>query len=173
MADLDHIYECVIGEAPEGAEDSGYQQLSPGDTVELDFVTLTVDGVSIQDEIYPEDTSGVYLYYEDKENAAYIFLKGTIKNLAGENLESRYVQGKISINDFYNYDADLIIAPDPAALTDYALAPLQEAPFYLYASVPQEAVDLLEQGVITLSFNDMFAQESGGYAYNYQVPFTK
>lgn len=175
MAELDYRYEYTVGDPVPGAKQAAddAQELALGDSIQLDFVTITPAAVAIEDEIYPEDTSGVYLYIQDTAGSQYICLSGRMKNLAGENLDGRYFNGQITVNDTYTYDAVLSIAADPATTTNYALAPLQEATFYLYASVPDDAVELLQTGAVTMRFNDMFARETNGYAYSYKIPFTK
>lgn len=172
---LDCRYAYIVGEpvadAASAAADSAVP-LALGDTIETDFMTMTLGSVHIEDEIYPEDTSGVYLYIQDMADSQYIYLTGRMLNLAGENLDGRYFDGQITVNGTYTYDAELSIASNPAATTDYALAPLQEATYYLYAAVPDAAVERLEEGAVALRFNDLFARETNGYAYSYTVPFT-
>ena len=148
-------------------------QLQLGDTIDLDFLKMTIDNISIEDEIYPFDTSGAYLYISDVDGSQYVCLCGVITNLSSSDLDSRYFMSKVTINDEYSYDAELCIGSNPNAITDYALEPLGSAHYYLYASVPDTAVNIMEKGTISLAFNDGFARSDGNYSYTYTIDFTK
>lgn len=151
----------------------GAKKLKMGDAIDLDFVKMTVESVSIEDEIYPADTSGVYLYISDVEGSQYICLRGQITNLSSNNLDGRYLAGKVTINGEYSYDTEFSIGSNPAATTNYALEPLGTAHYYLYANVPDTAIGLLKNGTITIAFNDDFARSNGRYAHTYTIDFTK
>lgn len=151
----------------------GAKKLKMGDTIDLDFVKMTVESVSIEDEIYPADTSGAYLYISDVEGSQYICLRGQITNLSSSNLDGRYLAGKVTINGEYSYDTEFSIGSNPAATTNYALEPLGTAHYYLYANVPDTAIGLLKNGTITIAFNDDFARSNGRYAHTYTIDFTK
>lgn len=148
-------------------------QLQLGDTIDLDFLKMTIDNISIEDEIYPSDTSGAYMYIPDVDGSQYVCLRGVITNLSSSDLDSRYFMSKVIINDEYSYNAELCIGSSPNAVSDYALEPLGSAHYYLYASVPDTAVNIMEKGTISLAFNDGFARSDGNYSYTYTIDFTK
>ena len=105
-------------------------QLQLGDTIDLDFLKMTIDNISIEDEIYPFDTSGAYLYISDVDGSQYVCLRGVITNLSSSDLDSRYFMSKVTINDKYSYNAELCIGSNPNAITDYALEPLGSAHYF-------------------------------------------
>lgn len=148
-------------------------QLQLGDTIDLDFLKMTIDNISIEDEIYPSDTSGAYMYISDVDGSQYVCLRGVITNLSSSDLDSQYFMSKVIINDEYSYNAELCIGSSPNAVSDYALEPLGSANYYLYASVPDTAVNIMEKGTISLAFNDGFACSDGNYSYTYTIDFTK
>lgn len=151
----------------------GAKELKIGDVIELDFVKMTIESISLEDEIYPADTSGAYLYISDVDGSQYICLRGQITNRSSSNLDGRYLAGKVTINGEYSYDTEFSIGANPAATTDYALEPLGTAHYYLYANIPDAAIDLLKTGTITIAFNDDFARSNGRYAHTYMIDFTK
>lgn len=154
--------------------DTTPEQKSLGDSIQLDFVSMSLDSINISDEIYPEETNGAHLYIKDTEGSKYVYLKGKIKNLGTVNINSYHFNGQIIINDTYSYYAELIIAANPISMTDYAITPFEEATYYLYANIPDDAIDIFNKGIIFISFNDNFEEGSGeNCTYNYSIPFVK
>ena len=149
------------------------RNINLGDSIELDFVHMSIDNLTIVDEIYPADTSdGSFLYIEDDIGTKYVVLRGTIKNLGVVNLESTYFNGSLLINDKYEYSLYLNISANPKTTTDFSIAPLEESDYFIYAVVPDDAVDILENGKIRISFNDNFERSSKDkYEYNYELLF--
>lgn len=113
------------------------------------------------------------MYIPDVDGSQYVCLRGVITNLSSSDLDSRYFMSKVIINDEYSYNAELCIGSSPNAVSDYALEPLGSAHYYLYASVPDTAVNIMEKGTISLAFNDGFACSDGNYSYTYTIDFTK
>lgn len=149
------------------------KDLSTGSSETLDFAQFTFNKIEVTKEVYPEDASGVCLYYPESDGNTFITLRGRVKNLAAENLDGRYINAKIVINNKYTYSGEVIFGADPATLTDYAITPFEESPLYFIFSVPSEAVSGMTSGLITVQFNDNFARggEEYQYTYNFVVPY--
>ena len=142
-----------------------------GDSVDVGFATLTFEDIGISDELYPADTSSSYLYFEKESGYKYVFLKGRIKNTGSEDIDSRYVRGSILINGVYDYATEMTIMANPSSITDFAIRPFEEAMYYVYASIPEEAVTVKTDGLIHLSFNDGFKSGNTPAQYNYEFVF--
>lgn len=149
------------------------KDLTVGSSETLDFAQFSFSKIEVTKEVYPEDASGVCLYYPESEGKTFITLRGRVKNLAAENLDGRYINAKIVINNKYTYSGEVIFGANPAALTDYAITPFEESPLYFIFSVPSEAVSAMTSGLITVQFNDNFARggEEYQYTYNFVVPY--
>lgn len=70
------------------------------------LVEMTVDAISNAEEIYPTtDTSSIYAYMPDEEGERYFYLKGVLKNIAGDSYDSEDMVSEISFDEKYNYRA--------------------------------------------------------------------
>ena len=148
-----------------------YELKQMGDSVDVGFATLTFEDIGVSDELYPADTSGSYLYFEDESGYKYVYLKGRIKNTGSEDIDSRYVKGNILINEIYDYETVMTIMANPSSITDFAIRPFEEAMYYVYASIPEDAVTVKTDGSIHLSFNDGFKAGNEPAQYNYEFVF--
>lgn len=143
------------------------KNLETGSSETLDFAQFTFNTIEISKEMYPEDASGVCLYYSETEGSTYVTLRGRVKNLAADNLDSRYINAVLTINDKYTYTAEVIFGANPASITDYAITPFEESPLYIVFTVPNDAVSVMNDGLITVQFNENFGQAVGEYEYTY------
>ncbi|MBQ7123457.1 MAG: hypothetical protein IJO01_02430 [Oscillospiraceae bacterium] len=145
------------------------KKVAVGSYETTDFAKFTFKKLETTKEVYPNDVSGVYLYYKQESGYKFITLRGTVKNLAAENLEGRYINAVVSINDKYNYDCEVIFGANPSALTDYAITPFEESPLYIIAKVPNDALSAMTSGTLTVQFNENFGKgiKGGDYAYTY------
>lgn len=143
------------------------KNLSEGASETLDFTELTFNKIEISKEVYPEDTSSVYLCYQENLGYSYVTLRGKVKNTSSIDLEGRYINAFVTIDDKYTYDCSVIFGANPAALTDYAIAPFEKSPLYIVAQIPEEAISAMTDGVFTVQFNENFERGAGEYMYNY------
>ena len=138
-----------------------------GSTKTLDFAVLTFNKIEMGKEVYPEDTSGVHLYYQETAGSTYVTLRGRVKNTSAENLSGDEIDAALSINGKYNYSGEVIFGANPASMTNYSITPFEESPLYVVFSVPDEALEVMTEGTITFRFNENFARGAGEYAYVY------
>lgn len=162
------VNENKVGSATSKKEP---QILKIGSAIETDWVRIHLGEIKISDTILPADTSGVYLYIDDVAGKQYVCLRGTMKNLSSVDLDSDEVRGKVVINDTYEYDVVMSIGANPSSTTDYLLEPLGSSPYYIYANVPEDALEIMKTGYMLLSFNENFGVTNGTGDYYYRIDF--
>lgn len=79
----------------EAAENA--KKLKTGDVIKTDTWELTLKSVKITDGIYPNDTSGYYLYYPADDGSVYIDLAFTCKNISNTMEGLDYIFDNYSI----------------------------------------------------------------------------
>lgn len=119
-----------------------------------DFLTFTLNESEWVEEIKPFDTSGSYSYYEKQPGEIYLLVRGQIKNLFTDtvsisNFTTNY---NFKVNNQYNYQGDASIGLG-SHLED-RLKPLQHGEFYIYASVPEEVEEIMEEFKLEIEFGD-------------------
>ena len=148
-----------------------YEIKEIGSSVETDFVLITIDDLGIEYDLYPDDLSSAYMFYEGTEGYHFVFLKGTINNIGQENIDSRRIHCKIVLNNTYTYDAMMTIMANPKSITDFALRPFEEASYYIYAAIPDAALSEPLEGCFQIGFNNNFLSRGSPYDYNYMIEF--
>lgn len=138
-------------------------------TQELDFAVFTFKKMEITKKVYPDDSKGVCLYWDEVKDHQYITLRGKIKNTSAVDLSSRYIMAVITINNKYKYECSVVFGANPKAMTDYAIAPFEESPLYISASVPTEAINQMTDGLMTISFNNEFNRGGSEYEFTYNL----
>lgn len=165
---------------PEEAQDagnSGFVKLNFGDSVELDFLEMTVDSASWSDELKPTDTSSVYSYMADVENETYFWLTGTMKNISGNSYDVEDIVAEIIFDNKYTYNAYLKADDGGNDFYGSNVKPLSSVKYYIYTSAPDEIRDIYSTVTIKFGFKADF---SGSYFdefdecnYLYMVELTK
>ena len=148
-----------------------FTELPLDGTIELDFVKIELNGnYEISDVLLPNDTSGVYLEYDANEGSSFVIVRGTVTNTSAGDLESRYIDAVITLSDKYEYDCDVLFAANPASVTNYAIAPFESSPLYIYASVPNNGLDAAGDKIdLTIRFNDDFERIGNDAQYTYHI----
>lgn len=161
------------GEAPIETPAAVAGQYSIGDTINEEFMEMTIDGVVEEQEVEPSDTSGAYTYYSDQEDETYVIVYGTLKNLAGNDLE---LSGGTSIefcfDDKYNYYGWIEVEENDGTGFDSWLKPLASRNYVLYASVPDELIDMYTSCTISFKCSENM-EWSYDYEYSYDIVFEK
>lgn len=135
------------------AEDA--QAISLGDSMKIgNDVTLEFKTYEWCDKIVPSKTDGVYSYMSDVDGEKYLVIRGTITNDSGAEIDPSYCSRvELVMNDKYNYDGEFKVESSDG--TDFygGAKPLQTLNTVLYFSVPDEAKDKFESGVVTVKMN--------------------
>lgn len=146
-------------ETPDSGSD-GFVKLNLGDSVDLDFLEMTVGSASWSDELKPTDTSGVYSYMSDVENETYFWLTGTMKNISGNSYNVEDIVAEIVFDSKYTYNAYLKADDGGNDFYGYNVKPLASVKYYIYASVPDELIDMYSTVTVKFGFKENF---SGSY----------
>lgn len=133
-----------------------YQTVNLGDTIELDFATITLNRVAIDEEVYPKDTSGVYMYLPDIEGKKYIHLIGTLKNTANAQYEIDNTAVHFIFDDNYEYDGYLKADAGVFRAFDYCVDPLTSVDIHLIGEIPDELINSFDKCTIQFGFKNNF-----------------
>lgn len=108
-----------------------------------DIAEITINGVSIEEEILPPDTSGSVYKYKNIENEKYIVLKGTFKNLmSGKFRDFNNFNGVLKVNNKYEYKSFIIVFANDDVNTFYNEPDsLETMNCYIWVSVPDEIIN--------------------------------
>ncbi|MCI7474753.1 MAG: hypothetical protein MSB10_13940 [Clostridiales bacterium] len=138
-----------------------------GDTITLDFVEMTFTETGVAEDIRTTITTdnGVKITRttgpEPESGKQFVYIKGTIKNLATEALPVYdFFEGNFKLDD-YNFgvtanECDVITAEGESI---YEIDPLSTGSFTLYAAIPNELVESHNSSSFTFGFYDLFDNE--------------
>ena len=147
-----------------------FTQLSAGQTISLDFVEFTVAEMGIADDLQQEFTrSSGYSYKtgpESKADKEYVYIRGTIKNLATSTLDVR-LKGNVAING-YNYDDIEISIYDSEGSWNYQIEPLVDYTYILYTEVPNTLAEAPETCIFDFGFDKEFSTDNL-YSSNFKL----
>lgn len=96
----------------------------------------------------------------DKENEKYFYLKGTLKNISGDSYDSEDIVAQITFDDKYNYNAYLKADDGGNDFYGHVVKPFGVVTYYIYASVPNELIEIYSTCTIKFGFKENF---SGSY----------
>lgn len=135
---------------------SGFQEVFLGDTLELEFATITIDSAAWSDTLKPTDTSGVYSYMPDQENESYFYLSGTLKNTSGGSYSVEEIEAEFIFDNKYTYSA--YVKADDGGNDFYGdyVKPLSSVKYYITTSLPDEIKDTYSTCTINLGFAENF-----------------
>ena len=151
--------------------------LKAGDSINLDFVEITIDESNIKDEYkFSSKESGIQMTYGKSAESGYkyIFLRGTIKNLDGNSIDPDSIVGNIVVNEKYNYKMDTLFAKNDASPANN-IEPLITINYLFYAQIPDELANSFSIATFTFGFDDKFGNsrnakvEDCEYIYSYTV----
>lgn len=152
-------------------ENGSYQSINLGDKISLDFVEMTIDSINIEDEIRIK-TTRVPIIISKVDGNKYVTLRGKIKNLyTDEIIFSNNIYGVLNIDKKYNYRLNIS--------TGYQVAPLEQANFVIYASVPNSVINELKklEKKFIFTFEENFKDDLEIYndytkgKYKYEISF--
>lgn len=131
--------------------------LKMGDTIETDYVHLTLDEYDSDMEIQSGTSQyGSYTYYYSDNGDPYFYLKGTFKNLGGVPVDIRHIYVQFCFDGKYNYKGEVAGASDASNGFINDISPLAEVTYYIYAAVPQELIDTFRTCSVRIGFTENF-----------------
>ena len=128
-----------------------------GDTINLDFVEMSIEDIGISDELYPPVTEGEYTYQSDVVNEKFFCLNGVLKNLSGNSYDIQHMHAEMKFDDKYTYVAYIQASAWDNSLNDEYVKPLGEVKYYMHSSVPDELIETFSTCMISFGFNSNFS----------------
>lgn len=147
-----------------------------GETIELDFATLTIGEIQTGDI---RVGSGVtYVVSADAEGNTLYWLPVDVKNLNGEEFKitGNYNYCKFIFDNKYTYTGRFVNVEGGNAK---AISPLETRTVYMHAEIPNEVIDSYQTVEIQFAFNEDFSedgftnQELSEYKYKYHLIASK
>lgn len=89
------------------------KQIKIGDKITFDNMEICINSVDIKHKVVPDNTNGVYSYYEADKGNVYIVVDADVKNNAKESLDCDDIgSAKAVYDDGYVYDSCFIVGED-------------------------------------------------------------
>ena len=143
-----------------------------GDTINEDFLEMTIEGVVEEQEVKPSNTDGWYTYKADNTDETYVVVYGTMKNLAGDDFDLLGgTEVSFCFDDTYNYDGIIQVEETDESGFDNYLKPLATKNYIIVTTVPDELIDMYSSCVVTFRFSENIEQ-SYEYEYTYDIAFS-
>ena len=136
------------------SEENNQKEISLNDTITEDFMTIKFNGYKVEDEIYPRDTSSVFMYYEDMENYKYLYVYGTIKNTGNSQIDASEILIEFTVNEKYKYSGYSVADKGVFRASDKYLEPFESADLYFVAEIPDELANQLEKCSVVFGYED-------------------
>lgn len=164
-------------------KNAGPVSVSEGEKISLDFVELQFDEDDIVNEIKFSNTTGggsgygghitiTQVIESEQAGKKFIYLKGTLKNLATYPIDPEQMKVVLMINDKYELEGK-VSAMDEGASSVYHLDPLNTAIIYLDAPIDSSSVGDIEKLDWYIGFEQSFSGNDRGNPkgsrYYYQI----
>lgn len=89
------------------------KQIKIGDKIVFDNIEICINDIEIEHKVVPDNTNGVYSYYEADKGNVYIVVDADVKNNAKESLDCDDIgSAKAVYDDGYIYDSCFIVGED-------------------------------------------------------------
>lgn len=114
----------------------GPQKITLNQQVNNNGCTFTIASMDFVEEIYPDDTSGFYQYYEDETDSSYLVARVNVTNTHNEYISlgcSTKAQFELDGN---KYSAQIDIIDGANMSQSYSIDPQQTASLYIFSSIP-------------------------------------
>ena len=130
--------------------------LQLGDTIENEFTIIKIEAYQIADELYPKDTSGVYMYYPDVEGSVYLDVQGTLKNISNKQYDIEEMCIDYKFDDSYEYYGYVLADAGVFRASDNYVDPLNTVDVHFVVEIPNELASGYKNFELKIGFNDNF-----------------
>lgn len=141
---------------PEQEEKIISKSVQLGGKETLGFAEIKFEKTSLENELYPKDTSGVYMYFEEEAGKKYFQLVGTIKNTSNLQYDIEHMCATFCFDDYYTFNAALAADAGQFRAFDHYVDPLNTVDFHLYVQIPNELANSFKSCVIQFGFSENF-----------------
>lgn len=145
------------GDAGQVAVPPAVTTFSIGETIQTDYVLLTLDTYDSDTEIRSGTSQyGTYTYYTSDNGDPYFYLFGTLKNLGGTPVDIRNIYVQFCFDGKYNFKGSVDGVSSASNGFIHDVSPLAEVNYYIYTAVPQELIDTFETCEVKIGFTENF-----------------
>ena len=110
-----------------------------------DLMEITLTNSEWVESITPSNTSGAYSYYEDIEGEKYFVVHGTLKNIASEDIDIKWMsKSEMILNETYKFSANMELESNDGSDFYGSVKPLQTLNLIVYSSISDEAYEIFE-----------------------------
>lgn len=152
-----------------------FQNVSPGESIYLSFTEIYLDRVSIDEEVFPRDTSGVYMYLPAIEGKKYFQLIGSLKNTFTTMYEIDNTMVQFIFDDTYEYTGFLKADAGVFKAFDYQVDPFVTVDIHIIGEIPDELINGFSKCTIELGFAENFekVQNLDSCDYKYKIEYKR
>ena len=128
-------------EIVKASEAKGPQEIALNQQVDNEGCSFTVTSLDFMEEIYPDDTSGYYRYYEDEAGSSYLVARVSATNTHNEYISLHWATDAYFTLDGNKYEAQIVVIDGSSMSQSISIDPQQTANLYIFASIPDSMKD--------------------------------
>ena len=131
--------EVTQGEYDEivkASEAKGPQKIALNQQIDNEGCSFTVTSLDFMEEIYPDDTSGYYQYYEDEAGSSYLVARVSATNTHNEYIVPGWATNASFTLDGNKYGAQIVVIDGSNLSQSISIDPQQTVDLYIFASIP-------------------------------------
>lgn len=151
------------------ADEVKFVDINLGNTIDLDFTEIALKTVSIEKEVYPRDTSGVFMYLPEIDNKSYFQVVGSLKNISSAMYEVDNMIVQLIFDGKYTYDGYVKADAGVFRAYDYQVDPFETVDIHIIGEIPNELLNSFSKCDIHFGFANEFSRvrnmESCEYKY--------
>lgn len=114
----------------------GPQEIALNQQVDNEGCSFTVTSLDFMEEIYPDDTSGYYQYYEDEAGSSYLVARVSATNTHNEYIVPGWATNASFTLDGNKYGAQIVVIDGSNLSQSISIDPQQTVDLYIFASIP-------------------------------------
>ena len=135
---------------------SKFTKIKLGEKVVNDgLIEYSFDSLKIVDELWPSGESP-YTYKQDMPGQKFFAIKGTIKNLSGNEIDLSNIMLKNVFNETYGYQGFVEIEDgNGQSFNVPCVTPLSTATFYIVFEIPDEMANSFEECKVLLGYDNL------------------
>lgn len=114
----------------------GPQKITLNQQIDNEGCSFTVTSLDFMEEIYPDDTSGYYQYYEDEAGSSYLVARVSATNTHNEYIVPGWATNASFTLDGNKYRAQIVVIDGSNLSQSISIDPQQTVDLYIFASIP-------------------------------------
>lgn len=134
--EAEEITQEEYDEIVKASEAKGPQEIALNQRVDNEGCSFTVTSLDFMEEIYPDDTSGYYQYYEDEAGSSYLVARVSVTNTHNEYIVPGWATNASFTLDGNKYGAQIVVIDGSNLSQSISIDPQQTVDLYIFASIP-------------------------------------